>query len=38
LLQKKVELASGGKVTTSRQGNQTVLTLDLAVADTVILR
>jgi len=38
LPQKKIELASGGKVTTIKQGNQTVLTLDLAVADTVILR
>jgi hypothetical protein len=38
LPQKKFELASGGKVTASKQGGQTVLTLDLAVADTVILR
>ena len=38
LPQKKIELASGGKITTRKQGGQTVLTLDLAVADTVILR
>lgn len=38
LPQKKIELASGGKVTVSKSAGQTVLTLDLAVADTVILR
>lgn len=38
LPQKKIELASGGKVTSSKQGGQTVLTLDLDVADAVILR
>ncbi len=38
LPQKKIELASGGKVTASKQGGQTVLTLDLDVADAVILR
>lgn len=38
LPQKKIDLASGGKVTASKQTGQTVLTLDLAVADAVILR